>query len=84
MSSTFEIRNRMIGKSPEMPSDQSPGWLPAPRKMVSDDGRRAGAAYSKMPRQLLKQARLGPVDPEVMKLYLRLGPGERGGTIECA
>src|SRR3954463_16509420 len=37
-----------------------------------------------MSRQLLKLTGLGSIDPEVMKLHLRLGPSERGGTIECA
>ena len=73
----------MIGKSPEMPCDQSPaGASTAQDGLGRGTQRRRG--IEQMPRQSLKQARLGPIDPEVMKLHLRLGPGERRGTIECA
>ena len=39
-----EMRRRTIGKSPEMPCDHRPDCAPQPLRIVSEEGRMAGAA----------------------------------------
>ncbi len=43
------MRSSAIGRSPEMLMGHSPGCAPAPRRMVSEDGRSVGPACSRWP-----------------------------------
>ena len=65
-----------------MPSGQSPDCAPAPRRMVSEEGRRAGAAVEEVSGETLEQARFARIDAEMMQLHLRLRPGERRRPLE--
>ena len=82
--SVSTMRSSMIGRSPEMPCAHSPGCAPAPRRMVSEDGRKIGVGIDQVSRETLEETGFARIDAEVMELHLRLGPGERGRAIEGA
>ena len=59
-----------------------PGCAPAPRRMVSEDGRSVGSGIQQVAGEALEQAGLARIDAEMVQLHLRLGPGQRGRALE--
>ena len=62
MSSMSAMRRSTIGRSPEMPCGHKPDCAPAPRRMVSDDGRSRRRGVNHVPGEPLKQARFAGGD----------------------
>ena len=77
------MRSSTIGRSPEMPMGQSPGCPPAPRRMVSEEGRNVGPAYSRWPAMRWNRPGFACIDAKMMELHLRLRPRQRGRPFEC-
>ena len=77
------IRSRTIGRSPEILKGHSPDCSPAPRRMVSEDGRKGWPGIQQVAGETLEHAGFAGIDAQMMQLHLSLGPGQGRRPLEC-